>query len=82
MRFVKCGSKLFRPDAVTAVELNHGPGQGDVKVTVPGGEVVFHRAEAEAVREFFGRIPCSDLMGRDGDDEPEAAAANHAREEC
>jgi hypothetical protein len=86
MRFVRCGSKLFRPDAVTAVHLDRvacPAAPGEVVVTVPGGEVIFRGAEAEAVRRFFDCIPTHDLLRRDGDDEaPEAATANHVEGEC
>jgi hypothetical protein len=84
MRYVKCGSKMFDPRAVTAVHLDQIPSQAgppQVKVTVPGGEIVFKGEEARAVREFFLRIPATDLMRRD--DEPtEAIAANHTIGEC
>jgi hypothetical protein len=84
MRFIRCGSKLFDPKAVTAVHLDQIPSQAgppQVKVTVPGGEIVFKGVEAEAVRAYFLSIPATDLLRRD--DEPtEAVAANHTEREC
>jgi hypothetical protein len=84
MRFVKCGSKLFRPDTVTAVHLDRVPtstSQSEVWVVVPGDILVFRGDEARAVRTFFAGIPATDLLRRD--DEPsEAVAANHSRGEC
>jgi hypothetical protein len=85
MRFVKCGSKLFRPDTVTAVDLEHRAtvtSPAEVKVSVPGETLWFRGAEAKAVREFFSSIPATDLLRRDEPEAPEAVAANHSREEC
>jgi hypothetical protein len=84
MRFVKCGSKMFDPRAVTAVHLDRVPtsaGPTEVWVVVPGDILVFRGDEARAVRTFFSGIPATDLMRRD-DEAPEAVAANHNRGEC
>jgi hypothetical protein len=80
MRFVKCGSKLFRPDAVTAVDLYHEV--DTAVVVVPGDRLFFRGANAEAIRMFFGRMPATDLLRRDEPEATEAVAANHSREEC
>lgn len=85
MRFIKCGSKIFKPDAVTAVHLDQIPSQAgppQVKVTVPGGEIVFKGVEAEAVRAYFLSIHATDLLRRDEDEPPEQVAANHVQGEC
>jgi hypothetical protein len=100
MRFIRCGSKLFDPRAVTAVHLDRVPtstSQSEVWVVVPGDILVFRGDEARAVREFFSRIPATDLLRQHEseatgifgeriparDDEPtEAVAANHNEREC
>jgi hypothetical protein len=84
MRYVKCGSKLFRPDTVTAVHLDHigvVPGRTEVLVVVPGDILVFRGDEARAVRTFFAGIPATDLLRRD-EEASEAVADNHNRGEC
>jgi hypothetical protein len=64
MRFVRCGSRLFKPDHVTAVDLC---AEADVvKVVVAGVPLFFRGPEAEAVRAFFSRIPATDLDSTSG----------------
>jgi hypothetical protein len=82
MRYVKCGSKLFRPDAVTAVDLKFSPYSAEVKVVVPGDTLFFRDAEAEAVRAYFLSIHATDLMLRNEDEAPEQVATNHSTGEC
>jgi acetamidase/formamidase len=84
MRFIRCGSKLFRPDAVTAVHLDRVPssaGPTEVWVVVPGDILVFRGDEAKAVRQYFGCLPATDLLRRD-EEAPEAVADNHLPGEC
>jgi hypothetical protein len=87
MRYVKCGSKLFDPKAVTAVHLDHIPSQpgysnqGEVRVVVPGDILVFRGDEAKAVRQYFGCLPATDLLRRD-EEATEAVADNHLPGEC
>jgi acetamidase/formamidase len=84
MRYVKCGSKMFDPRAVTAVHLDHiysSTGPTEVRVVVPGDILVFRGDEARAVRTFFAGIPATDLLRRD-EEAPEAVAVNHNRGEC
>jgi hypothetical protein len=82
MRFIKCGSKLFRPDTVTAVDLASGSAKADVLVALPNCGLTFQGPEAEAVRAFFSRIPATDLLRRDEPEATEQVAANHSRGEC
>jgi hypothetical protein len=85
MRFVKCGSKLFDPKAVTAVHLNFEfDGRTDAVKVFVSGDTLFFRGgtpEAEAVRAYFLSIPATDLLRRD-EEAPEAVADNHNRGEC
>jgi hypothetical protein len=82
MRYVKCGSKLFDPKAVAAVDLASGPSQDEVVVALPNCGLTFRGAEAEAVRAYFLSIHATDLLRRDDDEAPETVAANHLPGEC
>jgi hypothetical protein len=84
MRYVKCGSKMFDPRAVTAVHLDHiysSAGPTEVWVVVPGDILVFRGDEAKAVRQYFGCLPATDLLRRD-EEASEAVADNHNSGEC
>jgi hypothetical protein len=83
MRFVKCGSKLFRPDAVTAVQRHYTVDSGpSVMVATQGMPLIFTDEEAEVVWAFFSHIPTTDLLRRDEDEPTEAVADNHTIGEC
>jgi hypothetical protein len=82
MRYVKCGSKMFDPKAVAAVDLASGPSQDEVVVALPNCGLTFRGAEADAVRAFFLSMPATDLLRRDDDEATEQVAANHATGEC
>jgi hypothetical protein len=88
MRFVKCGSKLFDPKAVTAVDIDCGYEGGDsikidvAMVFVPGATLTFRGAEADAVRAYFLSIHATDLLRRDEGEAPEQVADNHNESEC
>jgi hypothetical protein len=82
MRFIRCGTKLFDPKAVTAIDLASGPAKADVLVALPNCGLTFHDAEAEAVRAYFLSIHATDLLRRDEDEAPEQVAANHLPGEC
>jgi hypothetical protein len=85
MRFIRCGSKMFKPDAVTAVHLDQiasSAGKTEVWVVIPGTSLFFRGAEAAAVRAYFLSIHATDLLRRDEDEAPEQVAANHTQGEC
>jgi hypothetical protein len=80
MEFIKCGSKLFDPEAVTTVEWDDTPGAGNsVIVSTPGSLLVFGNEEAVLVWAYFLSLPSRDLMQRDGGGRPRAVADDYPR---
>lgn len=82
MRFVKCGSQMFDPKAVTSVQRQYTSGAGrSVLVQTTGGILMFNDDEAEAVWDYFLGLPVNDLM-RVEDAHPQADAPNHREKDC
>jgi hypothetical protein len=82
MTFIKCGTKMFDPKAVTAVWFAYGPERDDVSVGLHGELMTFTGAEADAVRGYFASLPIHDLMPPAEADTPEPAAVNHHEKDC